>query len=151
MRVERGLAQSGEVFAAAEHSGIAQPAQKLACVDNYLLRIVRNRARAHHRTRSLVCQVEHWGKIHVEAESAAVFADHAPMLAEERPAARGKNLCRRRRRTKHVAETVHGAAFEVDASEKRRGHALLAFAQKSVGLLSSGDVASEQNHARRLD
>src|SRR5450759_2343048 len=130
MRVERGLAQSGEVFAAAEHSSLAQSTQKLACVDNYLLRIERDRPRAHHRTRSLAGQVEYRGKIDAEAESAAVFADHAPMLAEERPAARGKNLCRRRRRTKHVAETVHGAAFEVDASEKRRGHALLALAQE---------------------
>ena len=151
MRIERGLAQSGEMFAAAEHAGIAQPAQKLARVGNHLLRIVRNRPRTHHRTRSLVGQVEHRGKIHVEAKRAAVFADHAPMLAKERPAARGKNLCRRRRRTEHVAETVHRAAFKVHASEKRRRHALLAFAQKSVRLLSSGDVAGKQDHARRLN
>src|ERR1700692_5042846 len=109
MRIESGLAQSGEMLAAAEHTGVAQPAQKLARIGTHLLRIVRNRPRTHHRTRSLVGQVEHWSKIHIEAKSAAVFADHAPMLAKERPAARGKNLCRRRRRTKHVAETVHSA------------------------------------------
>ena len=90
-------------------------------------------------------------KIHVEAKRAAVLADHAPMLAKERAAARGKNLCRRRRWTDHVAESVYGAAFKVYASEKRRGHALLAFAQKSMRLLSSGDVAGKQNHPRRLN
>ena len=151
MRIERSLAQSGEMFAAAEHSGIAQPAQKFARVGNYLLRIVRNRPRTQHRTRSLIGQVEHRGKIHVEAKSAAVFANHASMLAKERAAARAKNLRRRRRRTDHIAEAVHGTAFKVHAREKRRGHALLAVAQKSVRLLSSGDVAGKQNHARRLN
>jgi len=73
------------------------------------------------------------------------------MLAIERPAARGKNLCRRRRRTNHVAESVHRATFQVHASEKRRRHALLAFAQKSVCLIGSGDVAGKKNHARRLN
>ena len=48
MRIERGLAQSGEMLAAAEHSGLAQPAQKLAGVGNHLLRIVRNRPRTQH-------------------------------------------------------------------------------------------------------
>ncbi len=151
VRIERGLAQSGEMFAAAEDSGIAQSAQKLARVDNHLFRIVRDRPRTHHRARRLEGQIEHRGKIHVEAKRAAVFADHATMLAKKRAAARGKNLCRRRRRTDHVAETVHRAAFKVHASEKRRGHALLAFAQKSMRLLSSGDVAGKQNHARRLN
>src|SRR5208337_1755252 len=151
MRIERGLAQSGEMLAAAEHSGIGQPAQKLACVGNHLLRIVRNRPRFQHRTRSLVSQVEHRGKIHVEAQSAAVFADYTSMLAKERPAARGKDFSRRRRRPDHIAETVYRAALKVDAGEKRRGHALLAFAQKSMRLLSPGDVAGEQNHAGRLN
>ncbi len=151
MRIERGLAQSGKMFAAAEHAGIAQPAQKLARVDHYLLRIVRNRPRTHHGSRSLKGQVEHRSKIHVEAQRAAIFADHASMLAKERPAARGKNLRRRRRRAKHTAKPVHGAAFLVHASEKRRGHALLAFAQKSVRLLRPGDVAGKQNHSRRLN
>src|SRR5216683_2824699 len=43
MRIERGLAQSGEMFAASEYAGIVQPVQKLARVDNHLLWIVRNR------------------------------------------------------------------------------------------------------------
>ncbi len=73
------------------------------------------------------------------------------MLAKERPAARGKNLCRRRRRTDHVAEAVHGATFKVHAGEKRRANVLLAFAQKSVRLLGSSDVAGKENHARRLN
>src|SRR5271169_4193772 len=95
MRVERGLTQSGEVFAAAEDAGIAQSAQKLTSVSNDLLRIVGNRPRTHHRPRSLVGQVEHRSKIHVEAKGAAVLADYAPMFAKERAAARSKNLCRR--------------------------------------------------------
>src|ERR1700674_2367431 len=151
MRIESGLAQSGEVFAAAEHSGISQPAQKFTRIGNHLLRIVRNRPRSHHRTRSFVGQVEHWSKIHIEAKRAAVFADHAPMLAKERTPACSKNLCWRRRRTKHVAKTVHGAAFKVHACEERRGHALLAFAQKSIRLLSSGDVAGKEDHTCRLN
>src|SRR5580700_2266891 len=151
MRIERSLAQSREMFTATEHSGIGQPAQKLAGVNNHLFRIVRDRARAQHRARRLASQVEHWGKIHFEAKGAAVFADHAAVLAKESPTARSKNLCRRRGRTEHVAETVHGAAFEVDASEERRGNVLLAFAQKSARLLSSGDVASKQDHARWLN
>ena len=73
------------------------------------------------------------------------------MLAKKRAAARGKNLGRRRRPTDHVAETIHRAAFKIDASEKRRGNALLAFAQKSVRLRGPGDVAGKQNHARRLN
>src|SRR5208282_2391565 len=78
-------------------------------------------------------------------------ADHAPMLAKERAAARGKNLGRRRRPTDHVAETIHRAAFKIDATEKRRGNALLAFPQERVRLLSAGDVAGKQNHACWLD
>src|SRR5260370_32214683 len=148
-RLERGLAQSGEVFAAAEHAGIAQPAQKFARVGNHLLRIVRDRPRTHHWTRSLVSQVEHRRKIQIETKSAAVFADHASMLAKERSTARSKNLCRRRRRTEHFAETIHGTAFKVHASEKRRRYALLAFVQESVRLLGSGDIAGKQNHTRR--
>src|SRR6267378_2322101 len=73
------------------------------------------------------------------------------MLAKERTVARRKNFCRRRRRTHRVAETVHGAAFEVHTSEKRRGHTFLAFAQQSMRLLSSGDIAGKQNHPRRLN
>jgi len=59
MRIERSLAQSREMFAAAKHGGISQPAQKLARVGNHLLRIVRNRPRTHHLSRSLVGQIEH--------------------------------------------------------------------------------------------
>src|SRR5260370_2867 len=136
MRIERGLSESGEVFAAAEHTGIQQPAQKLAPINNHLLRIVRNRPRTHHRTGSLKGQVEHRGKIHVEAQRAAVFANHASMPAKERSTARGNNLCRRRRRPEYVAETVNGAAFKVHAGEKQRGHALLAFAEERVHLLT---------------
>jgi hypothetical protein len=55
-----------------------------------------------------------------------------------------KTSAARRRRADHVAETVHRAAFEVDAGEKRSGHALLAFAQKSMRLLGSSDVAGKQ-------
>src|SRR5208282_3468771 len=99
MRIERGLAQSWEMLAAAKHAGIAQPAQKLMRVGHHLLGIVRDRPRAHHRTRSLVGQVEHRRKIHVETKRAAVLADHAPVLAKKRATTRGKNLCRRRRRT----------------------------------------------------
>src|SRR5580658_8259468 len=118
MRVDSRLAEPGEMFAAAEHARIAQAAQKLAGVGDHLFRIVGNRARTHHRTRSRVGQVEHRGKIHVEAQRSAVFADHAPMLAKNRSASGGKHLRRRRRRTEYVAETVDGAAFKVDASEK---------------------------------
>ncbi len=151
MRIKRGLAQPREMLTAPEHAGISQPAQKLACVDNHLFWIVRNRPRTHHRTRSVVGQVEHRSKIHIETKRAAVFANHAPMLAKERAAARGKSLRRSGRRAEHVAETIHRAAFKVHASEKRRGHALLAFPQKSVRLLSSRDVAGKQNHPRRLN
>ena len=73
------------------------------------------------------------------------------MLAIEGAAARGKNLCRRRCPTDHVAETIHRAAFKIDASEKRRGNALLALTQKSVRLRGSGNVAGKQDHARRLN
>src|SRR3982074_1036790 len=73
------------------------------------------------------------------------------MLAKKRAAARGKNLRRRRRRTKNVAETVYGAAFKVHASEKRRRNALLALAEKGVRLLGAGDVADKQNHSRWLN
>ena len=82
MRIERSLAQSREMFAAAKHGGISQPAQKLARVGNHLLRIVRNRPRTHHLSRSLVGQIEHRRKIHVEANRAAVLADHSSMLAD---------------------------------------------------------------------
>src|SRR5208282_2185841 len=151
MAVKLALTESGEVLAAAEHTGIAQSAQKLAGVGNDLLGIVRNRPRTQHRPRSFVGQVEHRSKIYIEAQNAAVFADHASMLAKKRSASGGKNFCRRRRRTEHVAEAVDGAAFQVDACEKRRGYALLAFAQKSVRLIGCDDVAGEEDHARGLN
>ncbi len=73
------------------------------------------------------------------------------MLAKKRAAARGKNLRRRRRRAEHAAETIHRAAFQIHASEKRRGDALLAFAQKDMRLFRPSDVARKQNHPRRLN
>src|SRR5271166_6168557 len=98
MAVKLALAQSGEMLAASQHARLAQPRQELARVADDFFRIVRNRTRTQHRARSLECQVKHRGKIHVEAKSAAVFADHTPMLAKKRAASRGKNLGRRRRR-----------------------------------------------------
>ena len=53
--------------------------------------------------------------------------------------------------SEHVAETVHGAAFEVDAGEERRRDVFLAVAQESMRLLGAGDVAGKQDHARGLD
>ena len=73
------------------------------------------------------------------------------MLAKERPAAASKYFSRRGRRSDHIAETVYRATFEIDAGEKRRGNALLTFAQQSVRLLGSGDVAGKQDHSPRLD
>src|ERR1700675_2142335 len=151
MSIERGLAQSGEMFAAADHACVVKSAQKFAGVDNYLLWIVRNRARTHYGTRGLKSQVENRCEIDVEAERAAVFADDASVLAKERTAARSKNLGWRRRPAKDLAKTVDRATFQIHASEKGRGNGLLTFAKKSMRLLRPGDIAGKKDYARRMN
>ena len=83
MRVEIGLAEPGEMLAASEHTGIVQPAQEFARVGHHFFRIGRHGAGTHHRARSLKRQIERGSEVQVETERAAVFADDAPVLAEE--------------------------------------------------------------------
>ena len=92
MRVEVGFAESGKMFAAAEDSGIAQSAQEFAGVDDDLLRIGGDGSRTHHRARGFKGQVERGSEVDVEAESAAVGADDASMLAVEFAASGGEDL-----------------------------------------------------------
>lgn len=73
------------------------------------------------------------------------------MLAKDCAAAGGKNFCCGWRGADGAAETVYGAAFEVDAGEERRGYLPLAFAEKSVGLLGCFDVAGKEDYSSRLN
>src|SRR5208283_6171984 len=97
--VERSLAETGEVLAAAENAGIGESAQELTRIAGHLRRVVRDCPRTQHCPGGLESQVEHGSEVHIEAQRAAVFADDASMLAKERAAACGENVCRRGSRT----------------------------------------------------
>src|SRR5882724_9053754 len=139
------------MLAAAEDTGITQPTEEFAGVGNDLLGIIRDCPRAHHGSRGLKRKVERGSEVHVEAERAAVRANDASVLTEERAVAGGKDLCRRWCGPEHVAETVYGSAFEVYTSEEVCRDVFLAVAQEATRLLGTCDVARKQDHAGWLD
>jgi len=51
-------------------------------------------------------------EVYIEAESAAVGADDASVLAVEFAASGGKDFCGRRSRSEHFAEAINSPAFE---------------------------------------
>src|SRR5438552_19194295 len=92
MGVELGFAESGKMFAAAENSGISQSAQEFARVNDDLFRIGRDGSRTHHLSRGFERQVDRGSEVDVEAERAAVAADHASVLADAVAADGGEAL-----------------------------------------------------------
>src|ERR1700722_1373176 len=151
MCIERSLAQSRKMFPAPKHSRILQPTQKLARVHNHLPRIIRHRARLHHRPRSRISQVKHRSKIHIKPKRPAILPNHASMLAIKRAPARSKHLRRRRRRPNHLAKPVNCSTFKVHTSKKRSSHKLLAIPQKRRRLPNSAKIPSKKNPPRRLN
>src|SRR3974390_1809374 len=94
MRIEIGFAQPGKMFAAAQHSGFAQPAQKFTGIKSNLFRIVGYRARAEDGVRCGKCQIEAGCEVHTESKSSAILTDEAPVLSEELAPAGGMDFRR---------------------------------------------------------
>jgi hypothetical protein len=64
---------------------------------------------------------------------------------------RCKHIGRGGCRPERITKAIHGSTFEIDASEKGSGYALLAFPEQAPGLLRSLNVAREQHNAGRLE
>src|SRR5712692_7702379 len=150
MAVESALAQAGEVLAASENARRAQAREKFARVANRFARVCRDRARTHHAPRSFKGEIEHGSEVNVKSQSAAVFANHLPVLTEEFAIAGGEHIRCRRCWAEHVAKSIHAPAFEIAAGEKRRGNVLLAIAEESAGLLGGLYVPCKENDPGRL-
>jgi len=147
MAVERALAEAGKMLAAPQNPGVCQSGKELTDVFHGFHGIWRDCARCHHLARCLEGQVEDGGEVYVEAECTAVLADNLAVLTKHARIAGGKHVRRRRRRPERVTKTIDAPAFQIDASEKRRRNALLAFPQQLPGLFRRLNVADEKDHA----
>jgi hypothetical protein len=150
MAVERALAEAGKMFAAPQNPGVRQPGKELADIFHGIHGIGRDCTRRHHLARCLEGKIEYGGEVYVKAECTAVLADNLAVLAKHVGIACGKDIRRRRRRPKGLAKTVDAPAFQIDASEKGRRNAFLAFPQQLPGLFWRLNVTGEKNHAGRL-
>jgi hypothetical protein len=150
MAVERALAEAGKMFPAPKNPGVCQSGKELADVFHGFHGIWRDCARCHHLARRLEGQIEDGGKVYVEAERTAVVADNLAVLAKHARIAGGKHVRRRWRGPKGVAKTIDTPAFQINASEKRRRNAFLAFPEQLPGLFRRLNVTGEKDHAGRL-
>src|SRR5215831_4215381 len=149
--VEFALSQTREVLPASENSSISQPRQKLAGVQNGFLRVRRHQPRTHHAARSFKRQIDSRGKIDIESECPAVFADYATVFPRELTIPCSKYISRRRCGSNHVAEPVHFSALKVDTPKKWRHDLRLAIFEQLPGLFGIRDVSCEENDTCRLN
>src|SRR5512140_1102376 len=150
MCIQGPFAEPGKVLARSNTPRKGEPGQKLTRILDHLLRILRHRPRTHYTSRCLKREIEHRREVHVKAEHPAHPADNLPVLAEERFLGGGKYFGCRGRSAHDISKSVHLAAFEVHADEKRLTHARLAIFQKLVCLRGADNISREQDYARGL-
>ena len=150
MGVEIGFSQSRKVFGGADHISRFQSSEKFASIENRLLRIGGNGARAHDGARDFIREVDYRSKVGVETDYPAGVADQLAVLAEELAVAAGEDFARRRRGRDDVFQAIDAAAFHVNARKHRRRNPGSAILQKLIGLVGTGDVARKENDSGRL-
>ena len=151
VRIEIGLAETGEMFDGSEHSCRTQSAEKFAGVDSGLPGIARYRARAHHFARCFKCQIHNRRKVRVETQGPTGFADGLPMFAIQSTIAGGEHFCRGRRGSGEIAKAIYPATFHVHRREQMSRSPCPAFLEQPVGLFAMNDIAREKYHTRRFE